>query len=106
MDILLNELTLFAVAILAVAAFLLYSILVIRRNGTVAYFAQLFRKLKWIGATLAGFAGVLVGLLAASGDTAAEEDGAAEGDLTGAYNFRTRKYDNGTDPYGWYEEDL
>ena len=29
-----------------------------------------------------------------------------EGDLTGDYNFRTRKFDNGADPYGWYEEDL
>ena len=28
------------------------------------------------------------------------------GDLTGDYNFLTRKFDNGTDPYGWYEDDL
>ena len=24
----------------------------------------------------------------------------------GEYNFRTRKMDNGSDPYGWYEEDM
>lgn len=24
----------------------------------------------------------------------------------GVYNFRTGKMDNGTDPYGWYEEDM
>jgi len=30
----------------------------------------------------------------------------AEGDLVGVFNFRTRKFDNGTDPYGWYEEDV
>lgn len=106
MDMLLSELTLFALAILAVAAFSVYSILVIRRNGTVVYFAWLFRKLKWIGATLAGFAGALVGLLAAGAGTSDQEDDTPEGDLTGVYNFRTRKYDNGTDPYGWYEEDL
>ena len=29
-----------------------------------------------------------------------------EGYLTGVYNFRTRKIDDGMDPYGWYEEDL
>lgn len=29
-----------------------------------------------------------------------------DGDLIGDYNFRTRNFDNGTDPYGWYEEDL
>lgn len=69
------------------------------------YFARFFRKVKWIGATLAGFAGALVGLLAASADSSEEED-TREGGLTGVYNFRTRKYDNGTDPHGWYEEDL
>lgn len=105
MDILLNEVTLFALAILAVAALFVYSILVIRRDGAAAYFARLYRKVKWIGATLAGFAGALVGLLAAGADTS-EDDDTHEGDLTGVYNFRTHKYDNGTDPYGWYEEDL
>ncbi len=47
-----------------------------------------------------------IDLLAASAETSSEKDNAEEGDLTGAYNFRTRKFDNGTDPYGWYEEDL
>jgi hypothetical protein len=47
----------------------------------------------------------LIGLLAA-GAVTSDEDGSEEGDLTGNYNFRTRKFDNGTDPYGWYEEDL
>ena len=105
MDILFNELTLLAVVIMAAAAFFMYSASVIRSIGAVAYFARLFRQLKWIGTTLAGFAGALVGLLATSGGTS-DEDDATEGDLTGAYNFRTQKYDNGTDPYGWYEEDL
>jgi len=36
-----------------------------------------------------------------------DKDGVSEdGDLIGDYNFRTRKFDDGTDPYGWYEEDL
>ena len=47
-----------------------------------------------------------IGLLA-DGATASEDDAnSEEGDLTGDYNFRTRKFDNGTDPYGWYEDDL
>ena len=44
--------------------------------------------------------------LIATAYTADKEDDGKEGDLTGVYNFRTRKFDNGTDPYGWYEEDL
>ena len=48
----------------------------------------------------------LIGLLA-EGAIASEDDAnSEEGDLTGDYNFRTRKFDNGTDPYGWYEDDL
>ncbi len=48
----------------------------------------------------------IIGLLAESA-TASEDDAEyAEGNLIGDYNFRTRKLDNGTDPYGWYEEDM
>ena len=35
-----------------------------------------------------------------------ERDAEDDGDVAGVYNFRTHKFDNGTDPYGWYEEDL
>ena len=48
----------------------------------------------------------LIDLLAAGTDTSKEQSDTQEGDLIGVYNFRTQKYDNGTDPYGWYEEDL
>jgi len=106
MDILFNEFTLFVIAIMAVTAFLVYSISVIRRDGVVAYFAHFAQMMKWIGTILVSFAGALVGLLAASADTSEKEDDNTEGDLTGAYNFRTREYDNSTDPYGWYEDDL
>ncbi len=106
MDILLNKLTLLVIAIMVVTVFFMYSITVIHRDGAVAYLAQLDRKLKWVGTTLISFSGALVNLLAASADTSGKKDGATEGNLTGVYNFRTCKYDNGTDPYGWYEEDL
>lgn len=46
----------------------------------------------------------MLGILSAA---SSEKDGEPEnGDLIGDYNFRTRKFDNGTDPYGWYEDDL
>ena len=49
----------------------------------------------------------MVGLFAASTDTSKEEEsdvsaGAFRG---GTLNYRTGKLDDGTDPYGWYEQD-
>ena len=48
-----------------------------------------------------------IGLLASSADTSEEEEsdvsaGAFRG---GTLNYRTGKLDDGTDPYGWYEQD-
>ena len=48
----------------------------------------------------------LIGLLAEAASTSEDDADSEGGDLTGDYNFRTRKFDNGTDPYGWYEDDL
>ena len=45
--------------------------------------------------------------LLAEGAISSEDDAnSEEGNLIGDYNFRTQKFDNGTDPYGWYEEDM
>lgn len=53
------------------------------------------------------FLGTIVGVLASTDDSETRDRAQGDGsDLTGDYNFRTRKYDNGTDPYGWYEDDL
>ena len=51
---------------------------------------------------LMGFIGLLVDAVIIREDETDAEDGYLSGD----YNFRTRKFDNGTDPYGWYEEDI
>ena len=48
----------------------------------------------------------LIGLLAEATIASEDDTNSEGGDLTGDYNFRTRKFDNGTDPYGWYEDDL
>ena len=47
-----------------------------------------------------------IGLLADAVIIREDETDAEDGYLSGDYNFRTRKLDNGTDPYGWYEEDI
>jgi len=48
----------------------------------------------------------LIGLLARAVITRDDDTDSEDGYLTGDYNFRTRKFDNGTDSYGWYEEDM
>ncbi len=53
------------------------------------------------------FLGAIVGVLASADDSETSDRPQGDGsDLIGDYNFRTSKYDNGTDPYGWYEDDL
>ena len=48
----------------------------------------------------------MINMLAAGTGTSGDDSDSECGDLIGDYNFRTCKFDNGTDPYGWYEEDL
>jgi len=52
------------------------------------------------------FAMSLIGLLAEAAITSEDDADSEDGNLIGDYNFRTKKFDNGTDPYGWYEDDL
>jgi len=58
-----------------------------------------------LSCAVAAFVGHLVGMLAlASEQSKRTQHGGT--DLLGEYNFRTNKIDEGTDPYGWYEEDM
>lgn len=51
------------------------------------------------------FVGHIIGILASASNPSrrTQHEGT---DLIGEYNFRTNKNDAGTDPYGWYEEDM
>lgn len=51
--------------------------------------------------------GIILGVLAstAKSETSNRPQGAGS-DLFGEHNFRTGKADSGTDPDGWYEEDM
>ena len=78
-------------------------------NPYVLFVASLRGMLTAVKAAIRAMSIFVMGficLLAESTITSEEDENAEEGDLTGDYNFRTRKFDNGTDPYGWYEEDL
>ena len=82
-----------------VLQFNLYALIVASLRGLLTAIKAIVRATSII---IMGF----IGLLAESTITSEEDENADDGDLTGDYNFRTRKFDNGTDPYGWYEEDL
>ena len=67
----------------------------------------------WIGRFLLGLGGTLVAALRVLSSGAGSNEDPDEPpvslqdcDLIGDYNFRTRRFDAGTDPAGWYEEDL
>lgn len=53
------------------------------------------------------FLGMIVSMLASADDTETSDRPQGDGsDLFGDYNFRTGRFDAGTDPNGWYEEDM
>ena len=101
-----NPFALFMLCLIGLIAFSVYRVRTMHRSGITRHLRGLLFAVKAIIRAMSKLVISFVGLLAASADTSEEEDSAEEGDLTGAYNFRTRKFDNGTDPYGWYEEDL
>jgi len=59
--------------------------------------------LKTSAAMLTTVVGFLLGADDENGETNPQESGS---DLFGEYNFRTGNMDSGSDPDGWYEEDL
>ncbi len=110
MDIFFNKIALFITALVAIMAFFIYSFTVIHRYGALTYFTRLGRMVKRCVSTLVGFAGALVGFLAAGADTSrdnteADDRRPHDADSIGVYNHRTGRLDAGTDPYGWYDND-
>ncbi len=112
MDVLFNKITLFVIAIMVVTAFLVYSVTAIRRIGVVAYFKMIGQVGKAIASSLGAIVASLISFLAASANTSDEildeqnDQPMQNTGLIGEYNFRTHKLDEGTDPDGWYEEDM
>ena len=62
-----------------------------------------------IGGVAVGFVAALLETfrdLLASPDTASKKQlSIQDADLVGDYNFRTQRFDSGTDPAGWYEDE-
>lgn len=53
------------------------------------------------------FLATVLGMLASTDKSEAKDRPLSQGsDLIGEHNFRTGRLDSGTDPDGWYEEDM
>ncbi len=101
-----DQIALLMACLIGLIVFSAYSIRAVRGSGVGHYLRGLSFATKAIIRAISSLVMSFIGLLAGSVDTSREEDDAETDYLTGVYNFRTRKFDNGTDPYGWYEEDL
>lgn len=67
------------------------------------YIKRIFSFLKAAGV----FLGTIVGVLASTDNSEASERPQGDGsDIFGEHNFRTGRTDSGTDPDGWYEDDM
>ncbi len=74
-------------------------------NRTSKYFVRILRAAWSMAVTLARFMAGLVGLLAESAKVPDTNDATNHAVRGGVLNYRTGKLDDGTDPYGWYEQD-
>ncbi len=90
---------------LVLGAFLGYSITCIYKLGFTTYLKLLGQLGKAIVGALARLAGSLISLLGASAKTNAKNAETANAARGGIFNHRTGKFDDGTDPAGWYERD-
>jgi hypothetical protein len=105
MDILFSKLTLFAIAIVLVTAFIVYSVTAIRRVGSAAYFKAVAQVCNAFAKTMAALATTLIGFLASGTRTPDSNESSENAAHDGVLNYRSGKLDDGTDATGWYEKD-
>ena len=106
MGLQINQFLLFMAFLIGLIAFSIYSVRTVRRTSVSRYLCLLLAVKTIVGA-MSTIVVDFVGLLASYIDTPDEEEndvsaGAYRG---GTLNYRTGKLDDGTDPYGWYEQD-
>ncbi len=101
-----GQIALLVVFITGFMVFSVYSVKTARRFGIFRYLSGLLFLVTAIICVISKFAMSFIGLLDASAGTSDEEDEpTADPFRGGALNYRTWKLDDGTDPYGWYEEE-
>ena len=64
-----------------------------------------FRLLRALFVLIASILSSVVGFLASAANTSQESDQHFVNLRGGVLNYRTGKLDDGTDPFGWYEDD-
>ena len=104
MDSVIGTSILLVLSIMAVAAFLVYSVTAIRRLGVITYLKRIGKIVKVIAGALTKLVARVIGFLAASAKTSDSTEATANATRGGIFNHRTGKFDDGTDPAGWYEK--
>ncbi len=74
-------------------------------NKTLNHFKRILRAAWVLVVAFTRFMASLVGLLAESAKVPDTNDATNHAVRGGVLNYRTGKLDDGTDPYGWYEND-
>jgi len=105
MDILFSSLGLAAIAIIMVTAVFAYSVTAIRRNGSAVYFKAVGQIFSAFGKVVSVFTTTLIGFLASATRTSDSNKASENAACGGVLNYRTGKFDDGTDAGGWYEKD-
>ena len=105
MDIIISQPILLVACLIALIAFIVYSVTTIRRLGIVTYHKRIFQAGKAVIIAVGKLITSLAGVLAASAKTAGSTEATANAARGGVLNHRTGKFDDGTDPAGWYEQD-
>ena len=105
MDNLFNELTLSVIAIIMVTAVFAYSVTAIPRNGSAAYLKAAGNIFSVFGKAMSVLATTLISFLASGTRTSDSNEASENAARGGVLNYRTGKFDDGTDAGGWYEKD-
>ena len=105
MDSIVGTSTLLVLCLMALTAFLVYSVTTIRKLGVIAYLKRIGQLGKVIAGALTKFVARVIGFLAASAQTSNANEATTNAASGGMLNYRTGKLDDGTDPAGMYEKD-
>ncbi len=104
MDFQFGRLALFIACLTGLFVFSVYSIRTVRKSGIVCYLRGLLFAARVTLVAMSKLVIGFIGFLAASTKTSDTSEATANAARGGIFNHRTGKFDDGTDPAGWYEK--